>query len=49
MLASLKFAAQKLDPHGDAAHPAPGDDADEAGEDGRVDVVLHVVAVVCVS
>lgn len=46
---SLKVTAQQLYPHGDAVHPAPGDDPDEAGENRRVDVVLHVVVVVCVS
>lgn len=45
---SLKFTAQELYPHGDAVHPASGDDADEAGKDRWVDVVFHVVVVVCV-
>ena len=45
---SLKVAAQQFYSHGDGGHPASGDDSDEAGENRRVDVVLHVVAVICV-
>ena len=46
---SLKVAAQQLHPQGDGAPPGLGFDPYEAREDGRVDVVLHVAIVVCVT
>lgn len=47
--ASLKFTAQKFYSHGDGAHPVLGDDSDEAGKNRRIDVVLHVIVVICIS
>lgn len=46
---SLKVTAQQLYSHGDGVHPASGDDSDETGENRRVDVVLHVFVVICIS
>lgn len=42
----LKVTAQQFYSHGDGTLPARGNDSDEAGEDGRVDVVLHGTVVV---
>lgn len=47
--ASLKFTAQKFYPQGDGGHPGFRNDSDEAGKNGRVDVVFYVVVVICIS
>lgn len=47
--ASLKFTAQKFYPQGDGVHPGFRNDSDEAGKNRRVDVVFHMVAVICIS
>lgn len=46
---SLKVTTQKFYSHCNGAHPTSGDDSDEARKDRRVDVVLHMVAVICIS
>ena len=45
----LKVTAEQLYSHGDGALPAGGNDPDEAGEDGWVDVVPHRAIVICVT
>lgn len=49
MCVLFKVTTQKLYSHGDGAHPASGDDADVTGKNGRVDIVLHVVTIICIS
>lgn len=45
----FKITAQQLYSHGDGVCPALREDSDEAGEDGRIDVVLHMVIVICIA
>lgn len=47
--ASLKVTSQKFYSHGDGVHPVFGNDSDEAGKNRRVDVVLHMIIIICVT